>query len=598
MSSLEEFNNSADESKEIQSFGVEMGHIEIDDSTSLGTEQVETIPFSPKALKDEPGPVTLAWHNLTVVSTNHQKVLLDNVSGSISGGFWAVMGASGGGKTTLLSTLSLRIASKSIEVTGDLRLNGATYSRQFLKSMSGYVMQDDLLRAELTVKETLYYESQLRLPNDATQSERAARVDELLELFGISHCSDVIIGDTRRKGISGGERKRVCIAIELLMRPKLLFLDEPTSGLDSTTALSVCQTLKKLSDSGNCTVICTIHQPQQKIFELFDNLILMKKGKIVYLGDCAKSVNFLSAVGLPCPPGVNPADHLLDVISPSKENGAIGPINSLTNEIEILDDENLIEQSTKATWLTQFKTIAIRSLIQYIRRTDMILLQFFATVAIACFVGGSVWYQQPFNQTTATTTILPSLFFACVTQGVFGSLQAINNFPSERAVMMRERASGSYTVSAYFVAKSAVDILIQIWPPIVFSCIAYFMMGYKATAGKFFTYMAFMILDSLAATSLAVMVTCYFVTVERASVLLAFFFEVSRLYGGFFISPSQMVNYPGWYFAYYLSYVKYAYVGVALNELSDISFSCPSGATNCITSGTELDYIMMMTSHS
>lgn len=154
--------------------------------------------------------------------------------------------------------------------------------------------------------------------------------------------------------------------------------------------------------------------------------------------------------------------------------------------------------------------------------------------------------------------------------------------------MMRERAAGSYSVSAYFVAKSVIDILIQLWPPIVFACIAYFMMGYTSTAGKFFTYMAFMILDTLAATSLAVMITCYFVTVERASVLLAFLFEVSRLYGGFFISPKQMENYAGWYFAYYLSYIKYAYVGVALNELNDVSFSCPAGVTNCITSGNNL----------
>jgi ABC-type multidrug transport system ATPase subunit len=235
-----------DESKETQHFGIEMIINENDDdetnidlmqSEELAKQQSEQMnnyfskneeSYSPRELGDKSETVTLTWHNLTVISTQHKKILLDNVSGCITGGFWAVMGSSGGGKTTLLSTLSLRIASSSIEVEGDLRLNGAKYDRQYLKSMSGYVMQDDLLRAELTVKETLYYESQLRLPNEASEEERATRVAELLELLGISHCSDVIIGDTRRKGISGGERKRVCIAIELLMRPKLLFLDEPT----------------------------------------------------------------------------------------------------------------------------------------------------------------------------------------------------------------------------------------------------------------------------------------------------------------------------------------------------------------------------------
>lgn len=147
--------------------------------------------------------------------------------------------------------------------------------------------------------ETLYYASQLRLPESFTEEERKARVNYCIGLMGIEHCREVIVGDTRRKGISGGERKRLCIAIELLSKPRLLFLDEPTSGLDSSTAFTVCSALKTLAESGSCTVICTIHQPQQKIFALFDSLILLKKGKLIYLGSCMKSIDFLASVGLP-----------------------------------------------------------------------------------------------------------------------------------------------------------------------------------------------------------------------------------------------------------------------------------------------------------
>lgn len=128
--------------------------------------------------------------------------------------------------------------------------------------MSAYVMQDDLLAAALTVAETLYYAASLRLSSTLSSEERAARVKEVLSLVGVAYCKDFIIGDTRNKGISGGERKRVCVAMEFLTRPKLLFLDEPTSGLDSTTSLSLMSTLKGLADKGECTIVCTIHQPQ------------------------------------------------------------------------------------------------------------------------------------------------------------------------------------------------------------------------------------------------------------------------------------------------------------------------------------------------
>jgi ATP-binding cassette subfamily G (WHITE) protein 2 len=175
------------------------------------------------------------------------------------------MGASGGGKTTLLSAISLRLDQAKMEVTGTVHLNGNIYDTSILKAMSAYVLQDDLLHAELTVTETIAYHAELRLAGKMSPESRKQRQIDVIELMGISHIQDVIIGDTRRKGISGGERKRVCVAIELLTAPKLLFLDEPTSGLDSTTALTVCKALKDLTTEGICTVICTIHQPQRKV---------------------------------------------------------------------------------------------------------------------------------------------------------------------------------------------------------------------------------------------------------------------------------------------------------------------------------------------
>ena len=395
-----------------------------------------------------------------------------------------------------------------MKITGDVRLNGHKYSRKALKAMSAYVMQDDLLHAELTCAETLYYAAQLRLPQDFDDEQRERRINECIALMAIGHCKDVIVGDTRKKGISGGERKRLCIAIELLSKPLLIFLDEPTSGLDSTTAFTVCHALKNLAETGQCTVVCTIHQPQQKIFNLFDNLILLKRGKVVYQGSCQKSLIFLESIGLPCPADVNPADFLLDAIAPTHTEQIDEAVSAHEKRAPPIDlsmgaNKSYFDKQSRATWTHQFRVIFRRSAVQYYRRIDVLYLNFVSTAAIACFVGGGIWFQQGSTEVAAQYTLIPSLFFGCVTQGIFGSMQVVNTFPSERAIMLRERSAGAYYVSSYYMAKSVVDMLSQVWPPILFSLIAYFMLGYTLDGNKFFIYMAFMMLDSLAATSLA-----------------------------------------------------------------------------------------------
>ena len=247
----------------------------------------------------------LVWQNLTVQIRENKrketfqrmksyktfvpkrKCLLNNISGAIAGGLWAVMGPSGSGKSTLLNTLACRLDVNTV-VEGEMRLNGAPYDNAELKRIAGYVMQDDLLNGYLTVEETLMYTAKLRLPRTFTNKQRKARVNEVMADLGLSHVNNVIVGTPLKKGISGGERKRLCVGMQLLNHPQLLFLDEPTSGLDSVTALDLLRTFHGLAHSRPqekaVTIVCSIHQPQAKIFNLFDSLILLKAGNIIYQG--------------------------------------------------------------------------------------------------------------------------------------------------------------------------------------------------------------------------------------------------------------------------------------------------------------------------
>lgn len=191
---------------------------------------------------DSPPPV-VAWSNIEVRSFSildrikvllgskvEGKRILNGISGQIERGLWGILGASGSGKTTLLNVLGKREDFVRTTVTGTATLGGEIYQRRHLKAIAGYVLQDDVLHSQFTVYETLWFHSFLRLSGALSAETIKSRIEDALNLLQIDHTRNTIVGDTRRKGISGGERKRLAIALELIPRPKILFLDEPTSG--------------------------------------------------------------------------------------------------------------------------------------------------------------------------------------------------------------------------------------------------------------------------------------------------------------------------------------------------------------------------------
>lgn len=195
----------------------------------------------------------------------------------------AILGSSGAGKTTLLNTLTFQTSS-NLTVSGIRCVNGASAIPKQLISQSAYVQQDDLFIGNLTVKEHLIFQALLRMDRDISYNQRMQRVDEVIAELGLKKCENTQIGIIGRiKGISGGEKKRLAFAAEVLTNPKLMFCDEPTSGLDSFMAYNVIQVLKSMSMTGK-TVICTIHQPSSELFSMFDKLLLMTEGRIAFLG--------------------------------------------------------------------------------------------------------------------------------------------------------------------------------------------------------------------------------------------------------------------------------------------------------------------------
>lgn len=246
-----------------------------------------------------------------------QKKLLDNVEFCARPGqMIAIMGPSGAGKTMLLNALAGRLRPRRRDrtsYTGHVYYNGKAADFTSLRSLSCYVTQEDVLFEHLTVRETLQFSARLRLP-ELSEAQLSTKVADVIETFGLEKCQNVIVGGIKKKGISGGQKKRLSIASEMLSNPSLVFLDEPTSGLDSSLAYDVLEVMIKLAREKK-TVICTIHQPRSQLFQLFDQLVLLCGGKIVYHGPAAGAQEYFASIGHPCPWQFNPADFFLDLMS-------------------------------------------------------------------------------------------------------------------------------------------------------------------------------------------------------------------------------------------------------------------------------------------
>ncbi|KAL8697189.1 MAG: hypothetical protein Q9201_007259 [Fulgogasparrea decipioides] len=239
------------------------------------------------------------------------KPILSEVTGKIDrGSLWGVMGASGAGKSTFVNVLM----GKTAHTSGTTKINGVPGDIKKYKKIIGYVPQDDIVLPELTVRENILHSARIRLPSNWTASQIQRHVDILISCLQLAHVKDSLVGNAANPVISGGQRKRVSIGIELAAAPMALFLDEPTSGLDATSASSIMMTLKELSRL-NITVITIIHQPRTEIFESLDSLLLFGKGRVIYQGPEADVQPYFEDLGFNFPYSGNPADTIMDIIA-------------------------------------------------------------------------------------------------------------------------------------------------------------------------------------------------------------------------------------------------------------------------------------------
>ncbi|NWQ64175.1 ABCG2 protein, partial [Neopipo cinnamomea] len=535
------------------------------------------------------------------------KEILRDVNGIMRPGLNAILGPTGSGKSSLLDVLAARKDPRGL--SGDILINGAPQPANF-KCTSGYVVQDDVVMGTLTVRENLMFSAALRLPKSVKEQEKKERVNQIIKELGLSKVADSKVGTQFTRGVSGGERKRTNIGMELVMDPAILFLDEPTTGLDASTANAVVLLLRRMSKQGK-TIIFSIHQPRYSIFRLFDNLTLLATGRVMYHGPAQHAIGYFQSLGYQCEPYNNPADFFLDVINGDSTAVAMNKIDEINraesteehNEYDKTLAEHLAEkyssstyyQETKAqlenislgnkkktkavfrqityanSFLHQLKWVSRRTFKNLIGNPQASIAQVCVTALLGLIVGALFFGLE--KDAAGLQNRVGAMFFLTTNQ-CFSSISAIELFVVEKKIFIHEYISGYYRTSAYFIAKLMADIVpIRTLPSIIFTCIVYFMLGkygLKPTAEAFFIMMFTLTMVSYTATSMALAIAAgqSVVTVANLLVTIAFVFMI--LFSGVLVNLTTVVSWLSW--LKYFSIPRYGMTALQINELKGLNF--------------------------
>ncbi|KAL1462687.1 hypothetical protein WDU94_014504 [Cyamophila willieti] len=549
-------------------------------------EEIPNVDFSESLLTnsefgDYTEGVNLTWRELCVYAPQTKdrlfrttktsyKRIINNVTGAaLSGTLVAIMGASGAGKSTLMSALSQRLPDDCI-VDGDIRVNGKPVEPGNFRKACGFMYQQDLFSPCLTVFEHLYFMALLKLDRRIKAHQRIALIDSLLQELGLLASQNTRIGSTsasQQVVLSGGERKRLSFATELLTDPAILLCDEPTTGLDSFSASKLIRMMHDLTAQRKKTVLCTIHQPSSELIDLFDKIILLADSRTAFIGSTEAALAFLESQGYPCPYGYNPADFLIKSLAvTSDEISSRRRLKRICDEFSVSDFSKEMEleinyqthvgtydfladfnsrKIKKPFWFTIMFVLIRRSFLNVVRDPTVQLSRILQKVAIAimcslCFAGS-------IDLTQRGVQSVQGALFIMVTENTFSPMYSVlSQFPDMLPLFQREYSAGLYSTFQFYVSYILSSLPGLIIEPVVFTIIMYWIAGLRDSFSVFLLAVLICILIINVATSCGLFFSLAFSSVGTAMACLVPFDYALMITSGVFYKLSSLPPYFSW----------------------------------------------------
>ncbi|PNF43079.1 ATP-binding cassette sub-family G member 4 [Cryptotermes secundus] len=516
------------------------------------------------------------------VRTLTQKPILKNICGRfLSGRLTALVGPSGAGKTSLINVLSGFITTG---VTGSVKINGRDRNVQKFRKKLCYITQEFAILHLLTTRETLMIAADLKLNADIGKLKKNEMVNEILALLGLEKVMNTPVGK-----LSGGEKKRLSIGLELLTNPPVMFFDEPTSGLDSFSSLQVISHLKSLAEGGR-TVVCSIHQPSSRLFQMFDDMYLIAEGQCLYNGPISDLTSVFKEAGFLCPNFYNRADFAIEVASGQRGNNTdkliakfnseeSGPLeyeqNGDNEETTILqsasnkngtviqvctENEVSIKTSYPQPMWKQFQILLRRSVLCTLRDKLTVQLRVITHFVVGLLLG-AVYYDVG-NDASKALSNAGCIFFFMMFLFFANAMPSVIAIPLETSVVLREHLNNWYSLKAYFFSKLIADIPLQILCPTIFLLPGYFLTSQPYDGTRFLQFWAICFVMTIISHNFGLAAGAVINPLEISMFMVPASNIPLVLFSGFFLKLQDVANWLRW--LTYVSYYRYSYEGAML----------------------------------
>ncbi|QDZ20061.1 ATP-binding cassette transporter [Chloropicon primus] len=517
--------------------------------------------------------------------------ILSSITGYFEPGtLTAIMGASGSGKSSLLDILAKRKTQGTVE--GRIFYGENPLTTDFARRHVGYVEQSPSLIANLTAEEMLLYTAALQRPAGEDPAWQKSEIHKLMDRLGLLGRKDVIVGDALAKGLSGGETKRVTIALGMIREPAVLYLDEPTSGLDSATANEIMKLVKDIADDDR-TVATSIHSPTAFCFGLFDNLFLLASGRVAFFGRAAEAEEFLGTVGAARDLSYTTSEWLVELLAQPSSLAKItdgyeksGLARENDEKVRRLQNMESPESGGAAAGGRRRRPVAetkksffqeVRALVKFrtprnytdgaylgSRIGDKIL---FMLVIVSLYWGkgkpeGGASY-------ASSMQVLPSVLFMVVVLPAFGAAGYMPSLMMERPIFVRERADGNYKVISYLLYKVVEEFVVTVPVSLLFCVVIYYGVGMHGSLALF--WLIFLVTQNIGIV-LAYLVAAFSPSVDSANAFLPCYVTLCLFFVGLLIPYGEIPVYWSWFT--YITFLRYSWTALMMNEFQgrDIPF--------------------------